>query len=123
MVRRRRRSPREPFHVCTLVNFKPFTHFFPHYSILTDTPKLAALFTTDTEVEDGARLRALVNMVHISELHANIKRKHIMRTNKSIYLTISVILIDICDHFAHQHLHRISEHLAVLPVVCLLILV
>lgn len=54
------------------------------YPKLTETPKLAALFTIDTEVDDGARLSAFVNIVHIKELQAKIKRKHMIRTNVRI---------------------------------------
>lgn len=53
---------------------------------LTDVPKFTAPLTIDTCTEEGAALSAFVNVVHITELHPNIRIKHItLVANSEVY--------------------------------------
>lgn len=45
---------------------------------LTEALKLTAPLTIDTCTEEGAAFNAFVNVVHIIELHAKIRAKHIL---------------------------------------------
>lgn len=57
---------------------------------------MAAPFTMETCTEDDAEFNALVNMVHMTELHINVKAKNRIRVaSKVVYSLITLLTLSL----------------------------
>ena len=78
-----------------------------HTMRLTDTLKLTAPLTVVVCTEEGAALSALVNSVHMSELHTKMSPKQTPRNTKSEIYMIALVMVSMSiSKIAYMGIHR-----------------